>query len=210
MSLKGSALLSHVDTRDKVNIRQKTKEQPCDPPAFPPDGPVELDFSKPEHSYSKPPDMDPLTIEESETTMSMASGELDTTSHNTDLFIRTISPSCSYDAGQGLLFDSVVDSIIVSNLSELELPLGHEEVVSSDLFVAQMGRGFIPPPKKSTCPRRGRGRGKPPTTVATFTGLDDPQGPAGMLANRLSQPVFPAGPEIVYIDTPNTLYSLDS
>lgn len=52
--------------------------------------------------------------------------------------------------------------------------------------------------KKSTGQRRGRAV----TPVATFPNLmlDDPQGYSGLLASRLSQPVFPGEPEFVYTD----------
>ena len=53
--------------------------------------------------------------------------------------------------------------------------------------------------KKSTGQQR---RGRAVTPVATFPNLmlDDPQGYSGMLASRLSQPVFPGEPEFVYTD----------
>ena len=53
--------------------------------------------------------------------------------------------------------------------------------------------------KKSSGQQR---RGRAVTPVATFPSLmlDDPQGYSGMLASRLSQPVFPGEPEFVYTD----------
>ena len=52
--------------------------------------------------------------------------------------------------------------------------------------------------KKSGSQRRGR----EVTPVATFPNLmlDDPQGYSGLLASRISQPVFPGEPEFVYTD----------
>jgi hypothetical protein len=54
--------------------------------------------------------------------------------------------------------------------------------------------------KKSRSQQQRRGRAVTP--VATFPNLmlDDPQGYSGMLASRLSQPVFPGEPEFVYTD----------
>ena len=48
----------------------------------------------------------------------------------------------------------------------------------------------------------GQRRGRAVTPVATFPNLmlDDPQGYSGMVASRLSQPVFPGEPEFVYTD----------
>lgn len=55
--------------------------------------------------------------------------------------------------------------------------------------------------KKSIGQGGGR-RGRAVTPVATFPHLllDDPQGYSGLLASRLSQPVFPGEPEFVYTD----------
>ena len=56
--------------------------------------------------------------------------------------------------------------------------------------------------KKSVCHGGGHRRSRAVTPVATFPNLmlDDPQGYSGMLASRLSQPVFPGEPEFVYTD----------
>ena len=56
--------------------------------------------------------------------------------------------------------------------------------------------------KKSRGQQQQQRRGRAVTPVATFPNLmlDDPQGYSGMLASRLSQPVFPGEPEFVYTD----------
>lgn len=61
------------------------------------------------------------------------------------------------------------------------------------------GKGASAKSKKSSGQQR---RGRAVTPVATFPNLmlDDPQGYSGMLASRLSQPVFPGEPEFVYTD----------
>ena len=106
-------------------------------------------------------------------------------------------PSLDPDQADPTLFDALG---MVGEVSELELPLGHEEVAGEEVWLNGMS-----PPKKS---KRGRSRGwgkggvkRSPTPVATFCCLDDPHGPGGLLASRLSQPVFHTGPEIVYIET---------
>ena len=55
--------------------------------------------------------------------------------------------------------------------------------------------------KKSTAGQQRRGRAVTPP-VATFPNLmlDDPQGYSGLLASRISRPVFPGEPEFVYTD----------
>lgn len=64
---------------------------------------------------------------------------------------------------------------------------------------SRTSRGTKTKNKKSSGQER---RGRAVTPVATFPNLmlDDPQGYSGMLASRLSQPVFPGEPEFVYTD----------
>ena len=243
---KGSRLLSYTKSCDHIRMPKKAKAKKnsqcsCQldgsPPVLPSPlpGPVHMDYTALEHSYSQPPGlaevsagsaaMDPTVesaVDPSGTVRDHIDFVLPTThfgpSHlgSTQLSPTQLSPtqpSPAYlgsfpepslldsdpdlDRSDSTLFDPLG---MVGEVSELELPLGHEEVVGEEVWLN--GKS---PSKKS---RRGRGKGRgkggikrSPTPVATFCYLDDPQGLGGLLASRLSQPVFQTGPEIVYIET---------
>lgn len=202
---KGSALLSHVSCSDKVKLTRVMGEGAAEDGAKDPvcaSGPVYNDFSSREHSYCRtapPPECCDRDNFHRNTTLP---GENSPFQDNDSAKLSSaVSLSPNYESAN--LFDTVIENIIVGDISELELPLGHEEIVEDMDFL-----GSLSPIGRTGGPFLGaRGRGKTTvasqravTPVATFSMLDDPQGPSGLLASRLSQPVFPAAPEIVYVD----------
>lgn len=209
-------MLSSCDPNGVSEAESESSRRLCETdrssPALP--GAVRLDYAAPEHSYSQPTDLsdtnaasqsDP-TVNPSESRLSPTGSMRDQTdfglppthfgpSHlgSTRLSPTHLSPTYLHPSSQPSLLDpdsgqadpTLFDALgIVGEVSELELPLGHEEVAGEEVWLS--------PPKKS---KRGRSRGKggvkrSPTPVATFGCLDDPHGPGGLLASRLSQPVF--------------------
>ena len=170
-------------------------------------GPVYDDFSSHEHNYCQtapPPECcgagDRPNSHQNATLPGDSSPFQDNDSAHSKLSA-TVGLSPNYESAN--LFDTVIENIIVGDISELELPLGHEEIVEDIDFLSSLSPiGRTGPPLLGA-----RGWGKTTvasqravTPVATFSMLDDPQGPSGLVASRLSQPVFPAAPEIVYVD----------
>ena len=209
VTAKGSALLSHVSCSDNVKLTRVMGEEVTngaeDPVCV--SGPVYDDFSSHEHNYCQtalPPEccgaVDRPNSHQNATLPGDSSPFQDNDSAHSKLSA-TVGLSPNYESAN--LFDTVIENIIVGDISELELPLGHEEIVEDIDFLSSLSPvGRTGPPLLGA-----RGWGKTTvasqravTPVATFSMLDDPQGPSGLVASRLSQPVFPAAPEIVYVD----------
>ncbi len=212
VQVRGSALLSHVNARDRVKLpaaRGTEGREQCGGGEV--DGgvacavlPVVLDFSAKEHNYAKPERLAPSPSLTTPPASSYPSPVLDGDHASLLSYLspQLASPPYGMDAFG-------IDGSIVGGVSALELPLGHEEVVTDCGFPSPQGKRHTSSSRKSS---RGRGRARrsvsssslavSPTSVATFPCMDDGGGLGGMLANRLSQPIFPAGPEIVYVDAP--------
>ena len=208
VTARGSALLSHVSCSDKVKLTRGMGEGVAEDGAEDPvyaSGPVYNDFSSREHSYCRtappPPECCGRDNLHQNTTLPGDNSPFQDNDSADAKLSSAVSLSPNYESAN--LFDTVIENIIVGDISELELPLGHEEIVEDMDFL-----GSLSPIGRTGGPLLGaRGRGKTTvasqravTPVATFSMLDDPQGPSGLLASRLSQPVFPAAPEIVYVD----------
>lgn len=226
--VKGSALLSHVNAHDRVKVPAAAKSiGGCDQVAegerdgrletatsYAVEGTVELDYSAKEHSYAKPARLAPPSLATPPPSLVTPPPPSIFTSAailDQSCLLSSLSPLTSHlDSPPATYEPFEMDGVMVGDVSALELPLGHEEVVTdSDLLLPLASRAK----RQAGSPRRasrGRGKGRrtgvsvSPTSVATFPGVDEGGGLGVMLANRLSQPVFPAGPEIVYIDAPMT------
>ena len=220
---RGSSLLSHVSQGDTVKLTTDGKgvmegKTRIDENHAGTDGTVYMDFSSHEHNYCRTvqPSQcctgseDRDILNQSSTLQSDHSPFRDNDSANAKL--PAVSPSLSYEGTS--FFDAVIENIIVGDISELELPLGHEEVVGdsevellASLSPTRRMGSLREPRRKGRTWSRSAPSQRSETPVATFSMLDDPQGPSGLLASRLSQPVFPAGPEILYVDTTHSAYS---
>lgn len=126
--------------------------------------------------------------------------------------------------------DPVIGCTQVEDMCELDIPLEHEEVVitgddndgdfhlitsltssssssSVSSFTPLSSPRWTSPAKKAKLwPTLGCSR----TSPVSLPGLQEFADPlTGLLANRLSQPVFPAGPEILSVDVSNTTFPPD-
>lgn len=222
---RGSSLLSHVSQGDKVKlttdgkgVKEGGSQSDVDEDRAGTDGTVYMDFSSLEHSYCRTVQPTHCCAEAEEREILNQNSTLqcdrspfwDNDSANAKL--PAVSPSPSYEGTS--LFDAVIENIIVGDISELELPLGHEEVVGecevellASLSPTRRTGTLREPRRKGRTWSRSAPSQRTDTPVATFSMLDDPQGPSGLLASRLSQPVFPAGPEILYVDTTHPVHT---
>ena len=120
--------------------------------------------------------------------------------------------------------DPVIGCTQVEDMCELDIPLEHEEVVitgddsngdfhlitsltsSSSATPLSSPRWTSPAKKTKLWPTLGCSR----TSPVSLPGLQEFADPlTGLLANRLSQPVFPAGPEILCVDVSSTTFPSD-
>lgn len=122
--------------------------------------------------------------------------------------------------------DPVMGCTQVEDMCELDIPLEHEEVVitgddsdgdfhlitslnssSASSFTPLSSPRWTSPAKKAKLwPTLGCSR----TSPVSLPGLQEFADPlTGLLANRLSQPVFPAGPEILCVDVSSTTFPPD-